>query len=472
MADEEKETIGPIIEHVKETNSLLKDIKRGDEVSGKAEALIKAAMPEMLNDTRLQFKGEKYQEKKGITEVDEAVALNTEETVLSKNILTEQFTVLNDNMSRWVQFFTDSRRHYENMKNGLMEIGDGSRKVIHAFRENGVLLIEHLSKNQNALVRVFKGSKELALETLKDSRDFMAKTVASIGRSIKDSFETLSETLKFDGFIASVGKWLIISSLFFLAINKSGTFANMIWNAFGGGRETTGFFDWMGKNFGVVLFGTLALSFNKIKMALFGPKGFFGLFGKYIGNLFSGLGGAIKGGTNAMRGLRLAGSALWQIFKRIIAIPFMLFSSIMGFFKGFQDDITAGGSFWSSIGQGLIGAIKGVLEAIYDILFSPIKWIMDYLDYKPKTYSGPVEMFKDVFKSDNKSINPNEFSRVEGDETKASRLGKIAADNTGGGGGGISLTNAASITTNNQDISVANQYIEDLYNRRYGGATL
>ena len=144
----------------------------------------------------------------------------------------------------------------------------------------------------------------------------------------------------------------------------------------------------------------------------------------------------------------------------------------MGFFKGFQDEIAAGGSVWSSIGQGLIGANKGVLEAIYDILFSPIKWIMDYLDYKPKTYSGPVEMFKDVFKSDNKSINPNEFSRVEGDETKASRLGKIAADNTGGGGGGISLTNAASITTNNQDISVANQYIEDLYNRRYGGATL
>ena len=81
MADEEKETIGPIIEHVKETNSLLKDIKRGDEVSGKAEALIKAAMPEMLNDTRLQFKGEKFQKDEGTSELDEAVALNTEETV-------------------------------------------------------------------------------------------------------------------------------------------------------------------------------------------------------------------------------------------------------------------------------------------------------------------------------------------------------------------------------------------------------
>ena len=96
MADEEKETIGPIIEHVKETNSLLKDIKRGDEVSGKAEALIKAAMPEMLNDTRLQVKGEKYQEAKGMTEIDEAVDK-------TNDILKKLFGHINDKTAEQVE---------------------------------------------------------------------------------------------------------------------------------------------------------------------------------------------------------------------------------------------------------------------------------------------------------------------------------------------------------------------------------
>ena len=472
----EKITIHPVIKYIEETNALTKKQTKGDIVSGQSKALIAAAMPEILNDTRLFAKQESWfeRQRKMDHRTQGLLAAGIAKTPEQLRILAD---LLNPLTRSYIQQILDNKAFFDGVGQNLSSIKDSIPALIDitkGMRNSADLMYKRDIKNNKEqdkynkmFVKAYLGDKNVVLERMKDMRDFFSKVVKNIGSSIKNSFERFTKAMNFGGFINSVGKWLIASALFFYAISKSGTFANMIWGLLGGGKETTGIWEYIEKNFAVLLFGGLVLNFNRIKMALFGPKGFFGLFFKYISNLTGGFAGIIRNGIRHMRSLKLITGTLWKIFKKLIAIPYMIFETIWGFLKGYQDEITAGGGFMMAIGMGLIGAFKGLFLAIVDLIIAIPSLIIEYI-----TGWSLSDFLAGRFKSGSERITTGEmFSKLwHGDKTPTITPGDLTPNAAAGGrGGGNSYNSVASSHTtlaNNTYSGLIN--IEDLHNRRYG----
>ena len=137
-------------------------------------------------------------------------------------------------------------------------------------------------------------------------------------------------------------------------------------------------FEYIGTNFTLFLSAGLIIARNKIKLALFGPRGFFGLIGATFRKISTGLKAVLGGGAGASRGLVLLKGALSLLVKGIIAIPSAIFFFLKNFYTEFEKSMTDGNGILMSLGKALLlGLIKGALDTVEFLVLDPIKFIGD-----------------------------------------------------------------------------------------------
>jgi len=272
---------------------------------------------------------------------------------------------------------------------------------------------------------------------------------------MKKSFMSLS-----DGILGSLGKTFLIT---FAIVNLIAYFrpvASMIARFF----KTTGdlfsgkigIFDYIGQNFTVWLSAGLYAAKGAIWTYLFGPKGFFGLLGKYLSTL-----GKLIGKGKGWMALRVLG----QILKRFIIIPLMIFAAIKGFFTDFETAMEQGDGVALAIVKGLWGAFKGALQMGFDLVISPVisvieffvGLLVDFIKYVasfiPKSISDTVSNFMGTDRTteqreaENRAAGDAINKWLFGDYKNKNKKTDIATITPNGAGGGTNVTTIVNTTS-------------------------
>ena len=288
--------------------------------------------------------------------------------------------------------------------NQIMYDGIDARKqevdeIVRPLDNFGKIMVnQQLKERENRKIK-FAIDRENAKEQLMRSTRF-EKALINTSSFLGEKFGNLSDEFKKmnQGLLGSIGKTLFIllgMTLLLANFRPAQTMiARFFKSTFGPGDMNV--FEYVGTNFTLFLTVGLGVFFKKIKRALFGPRGFFGLIGATFRKISTGIKSILGGGAGASRGMVLLKGALGLLGKGIIAIPSAIFFFLKNFYIEFEKSMTEGGGFFLSLGKGLLlGLIKGALDTIEFLVLDPINFILKDIIVPIIEFIGDI--FKKIF---------------------------------------------------------------------------
>ena len=228
----------------------------------------------------------------------------------------------------------------------------------------------------------------------------LEKILMNTSGFLGEKFQNLSNEFKKmnQGLLGTIGKTAAIILGMTLLLANFRPFQTMIARFFTStfGPGDMNMFEYIGTNFTLFLSAGLIIARNKIKLALFGPRGFFGLIGATFRKISTGLKAVLGGGAGASRGLVLLKGALGLLVKGIIAIPSAIFFFLKNFYTEFEKSMTDGNGILMSLGKALLlGLIKGALDTVEFLVLDPIKFIVQDVIIPIIEFIGDI--FKKIF---------------------------------------------------------------------------
>ena len=452
MADESKKDIDPVIAHVKKTNALLErqlkgDEKQlaGDEASGKAEALIKAAMPEMLNDTRLQVKGEKYQEAKGMTEIDEAVDK-------TNDILKKLFGHINDKTAEQVEQIVKGNKLEESASATTDKILATNELMKKAY---DVQNKDNKEAKEPDSVKVEKGKKDAVIQ----------KSESNERKGIIDSIKNMKL-----GVVSKIGASILVLYLVLKAIQffrpVAKVFAKVATEIKDCVKTTKEFFSgdigigaWLVENLDVFVV-SLAYLF-KVQIWI------------WLKTAFTSF---ISFAKLAWRPLLAVLGAPLVAFAAFFAGAIALVKVFTGFFDGWNTEAEKGANFIHKLLGALKGAALGLVETFDIIIGEPMRMLTDMLkwllSFLPASLSLPKRTQQQVNIDNKKSLDDinDFFGNLFGSKDKVITAADIGP---AGKGRGANITNNIIQSSNNLDNTSSNTqiYASSVTDGRFVGTT-
>jgi hypothetical protein len=462
MAEMEDSKLKILIKHMDETNMGVQTLVDQGVQNDTMNDLFMGSMFEMANDNRLLTKQTGFFQKQGMTKTDDYV--------LKLNALLE----------KWLP------RSEEILEKLVVKLNIQHKELSKATSDGAQIQMSYIAlvkkdtaNNDAAAAEELKLKKKERAKDLENGKeDYMrqtsfekrlARSFNYIGNQFSDmkkSFMSLS-----DGILGSLGKTFLITLAIVNLIAYFRPVASMIARFFKTtfGPEDVGFFSYIGQNITMFLTAGLLIARKSIFAALFGAKGFFGLFVQYV---------RLIGKALATSRFALVGKLFFGIFTRIYAIPLLIFSAIKGFFTGFETSMEEGNGVLYSIMMGFVGAIKGVVVMAYDLVIQPLidmfvaigGWIADttssfmkYLGFgENKAKSLTDNAITDYFGGGKAKGGPvkagvNYIVGEEGPEMfRTGTPGTI----TPNGAGGTTIINNTSVTNASQSTRNDNSYVD------------
>ena len=462
MAEMEDSKLKILIKHMDETNMGVQTLVDQGVQNDTMNDLFMGSMFEMANDNRLLTKQTGFFQKQGMTKTDDYVLYETSNSLIIRKIDLGEKIVLKAYNSGFSDMIIEDTRDGAQIQMSYIAL------VKKDTANNDAAAAEELKlKKKERAKDLENGKEDYMRQTSFEKR--LARSFNYIGNQFSDmkkSFMSLS-----DGILGSLGKTFLITLAIVNLIAYFRPVASMIARFFKTtfGPEDVGFFSYIGQNITMFLTAGLLIARKAIFAALFGAKGFFGLFVQYV---------RLIGKALATSRFALVGKLFFGIFTRIYAIPLLIFSAIKGFFTGFETSMEEGNGVLYSIMMGFVGAIKGVVVMAYDLVIQPLidmfvaigGWIADttssfmkYLGFgENKAKSLTDNAITDYFGGGKAKGGPvkagvNYIVGEEGPEMfRTGTPGTI----TPNGAGGTTIINNTSVTNASQSTRNDNSYID------------
>ena len=288
--------------------------------------------------------------------------------------------------------------------NQIMYDGIDARKqevseIVRPLDNFGKIMVNQQLRDREAEKIKFANAKEKAKEEFMRSTR-LEKILMNTSGFLGEKFQNLSNEFKKmnQGLLGTIGKTAAIILGMTLLLANFRPFQTMIARFFTStfGPGDMNMFEYIGTNFTLFLSAGLIIARNKIKLALFGPRGFFGLIGATFRKISTGLKAVLGGGAGASRGMVLLKGALRLLSIKIIAIPSAIFFFLKNFYTEFEKSMTEGGGILMSLGKGLLfGLIYGLADTFEFLVLDPIKFIVQDVIIPIIEFIGDI--FKKIF---------------------------------------------------------------------------
>ena len=456
MAEMEDSKLKILTKHMDATNMGVQTLVDQGIQNDTMNDLFMGSMFEMANDNRLLAKQLASMKDFGLFDVDDLIKSEITEAKerTKKNI---DFRTQQN-----IQYGKGEAITYEGIKWVKAAAEDATKTTM-----NTKLVLLSL-KNQD-LTNKKNNKKVFAKKKEDDKEKYMQQT--SLEKAITGGFDYIGDGFSgmkksfmslSDGILGSLGKSFLITLAIVNLIAYFRPVASMIARFFKTtfGPEDVGFFSYIGQNITMFLTAGLLIARKAIFRAMFGKKGFFGLFVQYV---------RLIGKALATSRFALVGKLFFGIFKRIIAIPLLIFSAIKGFFTGFETSMEEGNGVLYSIMMGLVGSLKGVLTMAFDLVTEPIKLLVDFIKYVgsfiPKSITDPVSNFMGTDKTTKQRAAENTAAAASinkwlfGDYKNKNKKTDITTI-TPNGAGGTTIINNTSVTNASQSTRNDNSYVD------------
>ena len=461
MAEIEDSKLKILTKHMDETNMGVQTLIDQGIQNDTMNDLFMGSMFEMANDNRLFAKQQSWFDRgrKLDHRTQGVIAVGFSKSDVELNLLR---SLLNEKTNEAIKhIIIGNKKQEEIAKNSTESVNLGALAY-----ETLKTLPEHLDL---AAKKKFAKDKEDSKEKYVRQTSFekaLARGFGYIGNQFSDmkkSFMSLS-----DGLLGTLGKSFLITLAIVNLIAYFRPVASMIARFFKTtfGPEDVGFFSYIGQNITMFLTAGLVIARKAIFAALFGAKGFFGLFVQYV---------RLIGKALATSKFALVGKLFLNIFKRLIAIPLLIFAGIKGFITGFETAMENGDGVLLAIGKGLFAAAKGIFFMLVSLITEPIEFIVGKLVQLLKwvgsfipTADNIKSMIGGIFgtnstekervadnKAAGKSLNRFLFGDYEAKNVKIADQKLIP-----NGAGGTTIINNTSVTNASQSTRNDNSYVD------------
>lgn len=402
----------PVLQEIRIGNALTRELLAEKREDDTPKSLFMGNMFEIFNANRLLKIDQKFQEKMGVTDVDDEIRFTHE--MLGK--LTAGFNGLQGFVKQSVET---------------------TKKAVDTTAKNTTSFFSKMSEN---FKKFFTGGKAREKEEQKDRQAFLANLIGSVGGALTAPFKFLGKTIKSlnDSLVGKVGFATILTALGAFLIAKFPTLAKAVGQVikafgnlftsieklFSGEMDFGEFFT---KNF-LTFIGIGLAAFGKSILVFFGTKLVAYLKGSALSVML-----AAGGGLKAALGTAIG--TISTLLLKFVALPYAFIKGIIGFFEGYSERQAEGGGFFTSLMSGLMGFIGGFIGGIGDVLNYIIEFFLPesvekyYKEYIADPVKNMFQSLKDYFTIDFDSIGESISNFFSGDAEGKYMGGPVSAGN-------------------------------------------